>query len=94
MGEDMAPATDDRHVYGQGYDDPADDDRSSLSSDDQIGVKNIEAISRTWTKWSLVCAYIGAFLNHSLVATVLVVQGVVNGEYEVDHLHPAPIDQG
>ncbi|KAL8966296.1 MAG: hypothetical protein Q9197_006064 [Variospora fuerteventurae] len=101
MGEDMAPATDDRHVYGQGYD-PADDDRSSLSSDDQIGVKNIEAISRTWTKWSLVCAYIGvfllafftslegqttinltvyatsAFLNHSLVATVLVVQGVVN----------------
>lgn len=35
-----------------------------------------------------------AFLNHSLVATVLVVQGVVNGEYEVDRLQPAPIDQG
>ena len=36
------------------------DDRSSLSSDDtQIGVKNIEAISQTWTKWSLFSAYLG-----------------------------------
>ena len=36
------------------------DDQSSLSSDDtQAGVKNIEAISQTWTKWSLVAAYAG-----------------------------------
>lgn len=34
---------------------------SSTSSDDdaQAGVKNIEIISQTWTKWSLLCAYIG-----------------------------------
>ena len=37
-----------------------DDDRLSLSSDDtQVGVKNIEAISQTWTKWSLFSAYLG-----------------------------------
>lgn len=38
------------------------DDRSSLSSDDdaQAGVKNIEAISQTWTKGALVSAYIGS----------------------------------
>ena len=37
-----------------------DDDQSSLSSsDDQVGVKNIEVISQTWTKWSLVAAYAG-----------------------------------
>ncbi|KAL8707870.1 MAG: hypothetical protein Q9220_007154 [cf. Caloplaca sp. 1 TL-2023] len=78
------------------------DDRSSMSSDAQNGVKNIEAISQTWTKWSLAIAYLGIFLlafftslegqtttnltvlatsafsTHSLVATVLVVQGVVN----------------
>lgn len=117
-----------------------DDDRSSLSSyDAQHGVKNIEAVSQTWTKWALVAAYAGyvfrhrcdpvhegpgselapsdfwsnpwlinvpfsvfllafftslesqttinltvyatsAFSLHSLVSTVLVVQGVVNGE--------------
>ncbi|KAL9033544.1 MAG: hypothetical protein Q9180_005891, partial [Flavoplaca navasiana] len=80
-----------------------DDDRSSLSSyDTQHGVKNIEAVSQTWTKWALVAAYAGVFLLafftslesqttinltvyatsafslHSLVSTVLVVQGVVN----------------
>ncbi|KAL8891509.1 MAG: hypothetical protein Q9205_000410 [Flavoplaca limonia] len=80
-----------------------DDDRSSLSSyDAQHGVKNIEAVSQTWTKWALVAAYAGVFLLafftslesqttinltvyatsafslHSLVSTVLVVQGVVN----------------
>ncbi|KAL8704186.1 MAG: hypothetical protein Q9201_002647 [Fulgogasparrea decipioides] len=78
------------------------DDRSSLSSYEQNGVKNIEAISQTWTKRSLATAYSGIFLlafftslevqtttnltvfatsafsTHSLVATVLVVQGVVN----------------
>lgn len=36
------------------------DDQSSLSSDEtQAGVKNIEAISQTWTKWSLIAAYLG-----------------------------------
>lgn len=36
------------------------DSRSSISSDDtQIGVKNIEAISQTWTKSSLIAAYLG-----------------------------------
>ena len=37
------------------------DERSSVSSDDdvQAGVKNIEIISQTWTKWSLLSAYIG-----------------------------------
>ncbi|KAL8775382.1 MAG: hypothetical protein Q9209_000390 [Squamulea sp. 1 TL-2023] len=80
-----------------------DDDGSSFSSHDtQRGVKNIEAISQTWTKWALVAAYVGIFLlafftslesqtttnltvyatsafsTHSLVATVLVVQSVVN----------------
>lgn len=37
------------------------DDRSSVSSDDdtQAGVKNIEAISQTWSKWALVSAYVG-----------------------------------
>ena len=36
------------------------DDRSSTISDDgQAGVKHIEAISQTWTKWSLVVAYLG-----------------------------------
>ncbi|KAI4110439.1 MAG: hypothetical protein LQ339_001304 [Xanthoria mediterranea] len=80
-----------------------DDDQSSFSSSDvQHGVKNIEAISQTWTVWALVAAYVGilllafftslesqttinltvyatsAFSTHSLVATVLVVQSVVN----------------
>ena len=37
-----------------------DDDQSSLSSsDDQVGVKNIEVVSQTWTKWSLIAAYAG-----------------------------------
>ncbi|KAL8927527.1 MAG: hypothetical protein Q9208_002332 [Pyrenodesmia sp. 3 TL-2023] len=103
MGKDVLPGTQSRGVDGQGYvHDDDDDDRSSLSSYYQAGVKNIEAISQTWTKWSLICAYIGIFLlafftslegqttinltvfatsafsTHSLVATVLVVQGVVN----------------
>ncbi|KAL9104977.1 MAG: hypothetical protein Q9163_000149 [Psora crenata] len=78
-------------------------DQSSLSSSDvQTGVKGIEAISETWTTWSLIAAYLGifllafctslegqttsnltvyatsAFVQHSLVSTVFVVQGVVN----------------
>ena len=36
------------------------DDQSSLHSNDtQAGVKNIEAISRSWSKWSLISAYVG-----------------------------------
>lgn len=36
------------------------DDRSSLTSDvRQSGVKNIEAVSQTWTQSSLIAAYLG-----------------------------------
>ena len=37
------------------------DSRSSMSSDDdvQAGVKNIEIVSQTWSKWALVSAYFG-----------------------------------
>ena len=36
------------------------DDHSSVSSHDaQLGVKHIEAISQTWTRWSLISAYVG-----------------------------------
>ena len=37
------------------------DDRSSLTSydDAQAGVKNIEAIGQTWTKWSLIPLTLG-----------------------------------
>ncbi|KAL9586912.1 MAG: hypothetical protein Q9212_000584 [Teloschistes hypoglaucus] len=99
MSDTKASVPDDRGVHGQNHDD---DDRSSSSSGDQIGLKNIEAISQTWTRWSLITAYFGIFLlafitsleqltttnltayatsafkTHSLIATVLVVQGVVN----------------
>ena len=35
-------------------------DRASFSSDEtQTGVKNIEAVSQTWTQWSLIAAYVG-----------------------------------
>ena len=46
------------------------DERSSLSSHDdaQIGVKNIEAISQTWTTWSITSAYIGYVLILNLRA--------------------------
>lgn len=43
-------------VHAQDYDDH---DQSSLSSYEQNGVKNIEAISQTWTTWSLISAYLG-----------------------------------
>lgn len=60
MGKNVLPGTQARAVDGQGYvHDDDDDNRSSLSSYDQTGVKNIEAISQTWTRWSLICAYIG-----------------------------------
>lgn len=38
----------------------SDDDLSSLSSEGaQAGVKEIEAISLSWTTWSLIMAYVG-----------------------------------
>ena len=45
----------------QSLDESPYDDDSSLSSDEyaQAGVKTIEAVSQTWSKWSLVTAYIG-----------------------------------
>ncbi|QIX00645.1 hypothetical protein AMS68_006162 [Peltaster fructicola] len=73
----------------------------SESGSAQAGVKRLEAISSTWSKWDLYIAYFGlslvafamslegqtttnltvyatsAFNAHSLVSTVLVVQGVV-----------------
>ena len=37
------------------------DDAESFTSDDtQTGVKGIEAISQTWTRWSLITAYLGS----------------------------------
>jgi hypothetical protein len=106
-----------------------DDAASDIESTGEVqtGVKKIEAISRAWTKWSLIGAYLGyvlhvqrlvwnlmveiwvtdedriflmafvtslegqtvwglsvyatsSFSKHSLISTVLVVQGVVNGE--------------
>ena len=46
---------------------PSEDDRSSMSSyHAQAGVKGIEAISQTWTKWALVSAYLGYVLHPSL----------------------------
>ena len=35
-------------------------DSASVDSDEtQTGVKNIEAVSQTWTQWSLIAAYLG-----------------------------------
>ncbi|KAL2036510.1 hypothetical protein N7G274_010740 [Stereocaulon virgatum] len=93
------PSRNNKHQSAEEYE----YDSASVSSDEaQIGVKNIEAVSQTWTQWSLIAAYLGIFLvafctslegqttinltvyatsafaEHSLVATVLVVQGVVN----------------
>ncbi|KAL8742192.1 MAG: hypothetical protein Q9190_005285 [Brigantiaea leucoxantha] len=102
MGEAQVRSVDAQNGQFPIATDSADDDGSSLGSSEQVGVKKIEAISQTWTKWSLASAYLGIFLlafftslevqtttnltvyatsafaSHSLVATVLVVQGVVN----------------
>ena len=52
VGEDVTPGPDPYRDSG--------DSRSSFSPDDaQAGVKNIEAVSQTWTKWSLIVAYLG-----------------------------------
>ncbi|KAH7419589.1 siderophore iron transporter-like protein [Cadophora sp. MPI-SDFR-AT-0126] len=61
-------------------------------SNTQNGVRNMEAVAMTWTKWGLIFAYIrcvrqvqsvsvfatSSFQTHSLISTVYVVQGVVN----------------
>jgi hypothetical protein len=42
-------------------------DSASIKSDEtQTGVKNIEAVSQTWTQWSLIAAYLGyvSFFEH------------------------------
>ena len=36
------------------------------SRDAQAGVKNIEAVSMTWTKWGLIAAYFGYGKYHSV----------------------------
>lgn len=47
---------------------PSEDDRSSMSSyEAQAGVKGIEAISQTWTKWALIFAYLGYVLHPYLM---------------------------
>ncbi|KAF2400833.1 hypothetical protein EJ06DRAFT_476754 [Trichodelitschia bisporula] len=79
---------------------------SSAQSHDEaeadVGVRRMEAVSRSWSKWGIIVAYVSlllmanitslevqvtstltpfatsAFLAHSLVSTVTVVQGVVN----------------
>ena len=44
------------------------DEQSSLSSDEaQAGVKNIEAISQAWTKWSLIAAYLGYIIHPCVI---------------------------
>jgi hypothetical protein len=77
---------------------------SAAPEETQEGVKAMEAISMTWSKWGLIAAYLGIFLmafttslegqvtysvvafatssfsSHSLIATVYVIQGVVNGK--------------
>ena len=46
----------DKHQVPVGHE----DDRASFSSDEtQTGVKNIEAISQTWSQWALIAAYLG-----------------------------------
>lgn len=53
---DDAASSHDKNRTVAGYE----ESQSSLSSDEtQTGVKNIELVSQTWTKWSLVAAYLG-----------------------------------
>ncbi len=59
-------------TYGKGTHDidpeaVADDSSSDKSSEDgQAGVKAIEAVSKTWTIWSLACAYTGYAINSTV----------------------------
>lgn len=92
---DMVPLVD------QSRRDSSEHDALSEAESAQAGVKRLEAISSTWSKWDLYIAYFGlslvafamslegqtttnltvyatsAYKAHSLVSTVLVVQGVV-----------------
>lgn len=45
--------TDDKKVYTSS----TDGDDTSISSNTQVGVQAMEAISVSWTKWSLIAAY-------------------------------------
>ncbi|KAI9691419.1 MAG: hypothetical protein M1822_007490 [Bathelium mastoideum] len=95
---------------------PAEDVRSdhsdSSDEEEQAGVKKMEAISTTWTTFSLIFAYVGlylmafstsleqqtttnltvyatsAFHEHSLVSTVAVIQGVIQGSHLPSNLPP------
>lgn len=70
--EDTWVQTNKDHVYV-----PEEDDRSSISSyEAQAGVKGIEAISQTWTKWSLVFAYVGYELHSCLRSRGLNIAGL------------------
>ncbi|MCJ1307391.1 hypothetical protein MMC25_001037 [Agyrium rufum] len=91
----------DKEVSSINYGDERDEEnRSSLSSDNApIGVKNLEAITLTWTKCIFTLAFCtslegqttvnltvyatSAFAEHSLVSTVYVVQGVVNAVWKL-----------
>ena len=59
MGEAQVRSVDAQNGQFPIATDSADDDGSSLGSSEQVGVKKIEAISQTWTKWSLASAYLG-----------------------------------
>ncbi|OAK95394.1 siderophore iron transporter mirC, partial [Phaeosphaeriaceae sp. SRC1lsM3a] len=107
-GEAVAPAGE-RHspeTFGKEGEVPRERDESdgndtaSEFSDKQAGVKRIEAVSKSWTKTSLIIAYVtlliianvtsleiqvtslvapyatSAFLAHSLLSTIYVVQGI------------------
>ncbi|KAI4259277.1 MAG: hypothetical protein LQ352_000817 [Teloschistes flavicans] len=73
MSDTKTSAPHDRDVRDRSFD--YDDDRSSSSSHEQTGVKHIEAISQTWTRWSLITAYLGLLHDDNKLD---VVQGVVN----------------
>lgn len=59
----MAEIVGENALFSQGKGQSAiesEDDQSSFSSEEtQTGVKTIEAVSQTWTRWSLIAAYLG-----------------------------------
>ena len=59
MGESVEANTNTRPDGDQTAPDDACSQSSMTSDDTQNGVKGIEAVSQTWTKWSLVVAYLG-----------------------------------
>ena len=57
-GEEFPPRT--SHGKNQAVADVVEENQSLAREDNApVGVKNIEAISQTWTKWSLISAYVG-----------------------------------